>query len=185
MKKLLLITGDLACGKTTFAHILSMRYGACAFCKDSIKEVLGDTIGFANREENRRLSGASIALMGHIFSEFARLGRDLILEANFHSAELEELHSLAQEYGYAVRTLVLYGDVELLHARYLNRMRNENRHTVHLSTTFDVFDDFCAYTQNLRKERIPGEVQIINADDFAYQAAPEVLEGIDGFFMGD
>lgn len=46
MKKLLLITGDIATGKSTFANILSKRYHTNMFFKDSIKEVLGDTIGF-------------------------------------------------------------------------------------------------------------------------------------------
>lgn len=53
MKKLLLITGDIATGKSTFANILSKRYHTNMFFKDSIKEVLGDTIGFSNREENK------------------------------------------------------------------------------------------------------------------------------------
>ena len=44
MKKLLLITGDLATGKSTFARLLSVRYGIPMFFKDSIKEVLGDVI---------------------------------------------------------------------------------------------------------------------------------------------
>ena len=54
MKKLLLITGDIATGKSTFANILSQRYNTNVFFKDSIKEVLGDTIGFSNREENKK-----------------------------------------------------------------------------------------------------------------------------------
>ena len=57
MSKLLLIMGDLATGKSTFANILAGRYGISIFGKDTIKEVLGDTIGFANREENLKLSG--------------------------------------------------------------------------------------------------------------------------------
>ena len=56
MNKLLLIMGDLATGKSSFAEILSRRYQTNMFGKDSIKEVLGDTIGFANREENLKLS---------------------------------------------------------------------------------------------------------------------------------
>lgn len=40
MKKLLLITGDIATGKSTFANILSKRYHTNMFFKDSIKEVL-------------------------------------------------------------------------------------------------------------------------------------------------
>ena len=72
MGKLLLIMGDLATGKSTFANILSRRYDTQLFVKDSIKEILGDTIGFTNREENLKLSQATAALMYHIFSEFSR-----------------------------------------------------------------------------------------------------------------
>ena len=88
MRKLLLITGDLATGKSTFANILSQRYDTNVFFKDSIKEVLGDKIGFSNREENKKLSNASIELMFLIFSEFSKLSKNLILEANFYTTEL-------------------------------------------------------------------------------------------------
>ena len=110
MKKLLLIMGDLATGKTTFANILSQRYNAILFFKDSIKEALGDTIGFSNRAENLKLSRASAELMYLIFRQFSKLDRDLILESNFRVSELEQLHAIASENGYQVLTLVLNGD---------------------------------------------------------------------------
>ena len=181
MKKLLLIMGDLATGKSTFAKILSQRYDTNVFFKDSIKEVLGDTIGFSNREENLKLSKATMELMFFIFSEFGKLNKNLILESNFHTAELERLHELAQEYNYEVLTLILRGDVEILHKRYLNRMQNENRHPVHLSTTLDVFDDFKGCTEYLRSAKILGSIVNVNADDFSYQTNQEILAKIDEF----
>lgn len=181
MKKLLLIMGDLACGKSTFAGILSKRYNINIFSKDSIKEILGDTIGFANREENLMLSGATMELMFFLFFEFAKLDKPLILESNFHTKELETLQKNAAEYGYEVLTLVLRGNVEVLHKRYLHRMQSENRHPVHLSTTLDVFEEFKAYTERSRKEVIPGNVLEINADDFSYQTDEAILAKIDNF----
>lgn len=181
MKKLLLVMGDLATGKSTFAKVLSQRYDVNIFCKDMIKEVLGDTIGFTNREENLKLSKATMELMFFLFSEFAKLEKGLILESNFHTAELERLHQLAGEQGYDVLTLVLRGDVEVLHKRYLNRMNNENRHPVHLSTTMDVFEHFKGYTERSRAEVIPGNVIEINVDDFSYQTDAELLTKIDDF----
>lgn len=181
MKKLLLIMGDLATGKSTFANILSMRYETNVFFKDSIKEVLGDTIGFSNREENKKLSSATMELMFFIFSEFGKLGKNLILESNFHTVELERMHRIASENNYEVLTLVLRGDVEILHKRYLNRMHNENRHPVHLSTTLDVFDDFKRCTDYLRSEEILGNIIHIDADDFSYQTDIDILEKIDRF----
>lgn len=181
MKKLLLIMGDLATGKSTFANILSKRYDTNVFFKDSIKEVLGDTIGFSNREENKKLSNATMELMFFIFSEFGKLSKNLILESNFHTIELEKMHKMAFENNYEVLTIVLRGDVEILYKRYLNRMHNENRHPVHLSTTLDVFDDFKKCTEYLRTEKILGSTLYINADDFSYQTDKEILTKLDGF----
>ena len=184
MKKLLLIMGDLATGKSAFASILSKRYDTNVFYKDSIKEVLGDTIGFSNREENLKLSKATMELMLLIFSEFGKLNKNLILESNFHMLELEKLHKMADEKNYEVLTLVLRGDIEILHKRYLNRINNENRHPVHLSTTFDIFDEFKVYIEKSRNEEIPGKIININADNFSYQTDENILTSIDDF-MGN
>ena len=184
MKKLLLVMGDLAAGKSTFAGILSRRYDVNVFYKDSIKEVLGDTIGFTNREENKKLSRATMEVMCHLFSEFGKLQKDLILESNFHTIELEKLHRMAEEYQYEVLTLVLRGNVAVLHQRYLNRIYHQNRHPVHLSTTLDIFDDFKAYTEDVRKEAIPGKTIEIPADSFSYQTDEAILARIDAFMRG-
>lgn len=181
MSKLLLIMGDLAAGKSTFANILSGRYNISMFGKDSIKEVLGVTIGFSNREENLKLSKATMELMMFLLSEFAKLNKPLILESNFHTGELERLHEMAKENGYEVLTVVLRGDVDTLYQRYLNRMKNENRHPVHLSTTLDVYEDFKGYLEHSRKEEIVGDWVEIKADDFSYQTDEKLLKKIDDF----
>lgn len=181
MRKLLLIMGDLATGKSTFANILSQKYDISYYCKDTIKEVLGDTVGFSNREENLKLSKATVELMFFLFGEYTKLGKPLILESNFHKVDLERLHIMAEENGYEVLILVLRGDVEILHQRYLQRIHHENRHPVHLSTTLDVFEDFKGYTEWSRKEEIPGNAITINADDFSYQRDGALLKKIDGF----
>ncbi len=183
MSKLLLIMGDLATGKSTFANILSQRYDISMFGKDTIKEVLGDTIGFTNREENLKLSKATMELMMFLFAEFAKLNKPLILESNFHTGELERLHKMAKENGYEVLTVVLRGNVDVLHQRYLNRIQNENRHPVHLSTTLDVYEDFKGYLERTRKEAIVGEWIEINADDFFYQTNEKLIKKIDEFIL--
>ena len=183
MKKLLLITGDLATGKSTFSDILSKRYDTVAFTKDTIKEVLGDTIGFANREENLKLSKATMELMIFVFSEFAKLYKALILEANFHKADLERLHEIATAHNYEVMVLVLRGDINILHKRYLNRIYNENRHPVHLSTTLDIYADFKKYVETSRKEEITGNTLEIDANDFSYQQDETLLLEIDKFMQ--
>ena len=181
MKKLLLITGDIAAGKSTFSKILSERYHVAVFQKDTVKEILSDSIGFHNREENKKLSNAAVEMMCHIFSRMALTGNAVILEANFHEAELEKLHMIARENHYDVLTIVLRGDAEVLYRRYIHRMKEENRHPAHLTTTLDVKEDFMKSAERIRQERIVGETLIIDATDFSYQEDSAVLEQIDAF----
>lgn len=182
MKKLLLVMGDLATGKSIFSAMLSQRYDVNVFNKDSIKEVLVDHIGFSNREENLKLSAVTIELMIFLFSEFTKLDKDLILEANFHKADVERLYEMAADHGYEVLVLLLRGDLEILHNRYLNRIYNENRHPAHLSAALDIFEQFKDYIETARKEEIDGNVIQINANDFSYQTDKELLAKIDDFF---
>lgn len=181
MKKLLLIMGDLATGKSTFANLLSKRYDTVLFCKDPIKETLGDTFGYSNRAENLKLSQATAELLCLIFREFAEINKDLILESNFRIGELEKLHQIAAENDYQVLTLVLRGDVEVLHKRYLNRMHYENRPAVHLCAEYNTIEGFGAYLESLRTPNVPGSAIYIDANDFAYQADASILRSIDEF----
>ncbi len=181
MAKLLLIMGDLATGKSTFAERLSRRYQVNVFYKDTFKEILGDTIGFSNREENLRLSVASAALMRMIFSEFCKLNKDLILESNFRQEELEKLHAIAEEMGYEVLTVVLRGELNLLHQRFLHRLYNENRHTVHTCGGFENFETFKHYVTQQRNLEIPGKFMVLSADTFDYQRDETVLGDLDRF----
>ena len=84
----------------------------------------GDVIGFSTREENLKLSDAAVQLMIRTFEEFAKLEKSLILEANFHKRELQQLQDIAKTYDYEVMTLVLEADLHILHERYMNRMKN-------------------------------------------------------------
>ena len=182
MKKLLLITGDLATGKSGFAGILSGRYDAVVMYKDKIKEVLGDTVGFSDREENLKLSRATVELMTYGFSELAALGKDAILEANFKEGEMVRLHEIAEKAGYEVLTLLLQADVDLLYRRFVNRIENENRHPVHISG-FEGYESFKTYIERGRQEKCLGRTLLIDANSFDYQSDGAILSEIDEFMV--
>ena len=80
MKKLILIGGVLAGGKSTFSHLVGERFGISVVNKDRLKEILGDNINTANREENKKLSVISFELMLYLIEGE---GSALILESNF------------------------------------------------------------------------------------------------------
>lgn len=181
MKKLIIMTGDLATGKTTFSKILSERYNIEAYNKDTIKEVLGDTIGFTNREENLKLSHGTIGVMTHIFEKYAATGHDLILEANFHRDEIGKLKEIANMYGVEVLTLVFEAELHTLYERFVHRIEFENRHPVHKSAGLVDFEAFEEYILNSRKEVNIEDYVTIEATDFTYQTDAGILAMIDDF----
>ncbi len=183
MKRLLIITGDLAAGKSSFAKILSKRYCAEVMYKDRIKEILCDILGFKSREENLALSVATVELMIYHFSEIAELGYDLILEANFKEGELKKLHGIAEKKGYSVLTICLEADMDIIYRRFVNRIENENRHPAHLSG-FEGYESFAFYIEKARKEKPLGDVIKVNANDFSYQTDEKTLSQIDAFMGG-
>ena len=184
MNKLLLVTGDIAAGKSTFSSLLSQRYGVAVFQKDIVKEVLSGRLSFHRREDNQALSYAAVDLMCHVFSQTAPTGASLILEANFHTWEREALHASAAEHRYDVLTLILRGSPEVLHRRYLHRMHEENRHPTHLVAALHEVEDFIQVAQDLRAEPVPGDTLTIEATGFSYQTDPAILAQIDAFMGG-
>lgn len=152
MQKLILITGDLAAGKSTLAKKLSQNLNALYFTKDILKEILSDTVGFSNRQENKKLSIASVNVMNHIFSQYAFFKQDLILEANFHKDEIETLQNLANQNNYKVIILYLQGNSDTLFERFSNRIKNENRHPTHCTSDIIDKENFTKYLLSNRKE---------------------------------
>ena len=53
MKKIILIGGDLAAGKSTFAKLIEEKFNCLGIYKDNLKEILGDTIIVENRQEKK------------------------------------------------------------------------------------------------------------------------------------
>ena len=88
MKKLIIITGDLATGKSHLARLLSKRYGIKMYCKDTVKERLCEKYDYSEREQNKKLSRLAVSLMTYGLFRLRKSGEDLIMEANFRTDEL-------------------------------------------------------------------------------------------------
>ena len=140
MKKVIFIGGQLACGKTTLARNLSSELNIDYFYKDIFKERLCDVIGFANREENLRLSRGAFYMFCHIAEQYINNGESLILESNFRQEELDRLYKMFSDANYKVISIVLYGEEDVLYQRYINRFKNENRHRAHAN--FETKEEF-------------------------------------------
>ena len=179
MQRLIVITGDLAAGKSTLALSLSKYYQIPFITKDSLKEIACDVIGYSSREENRELSIVATSDMIYFFKQCALVKQDLILEANFRTEELKELEAIADENNYQVVLLVWTGDIPLLYQRFLDRLpgRHITHRSIHLEESYDRFAD---YINSLRDQDFvftPNYLDMSNLDeDEVVEEAVQILE---------
>lgn len=161
MNKLIIISGDLAAGKSTLAKRLGDYLSFVVINKDELKEIECDVFDYQTREDNKKLSLASMKNMVHFFSRLAKVGVDTILEANFRSEEVCEIADIASEYDYSVISIVLRGDQNILYRRFLERM--QNRHKAHMSIGLqNDFRKFIEYNDYLRNQDLVYDSHIID-----------------------
>ena len=177
MRKILLIGGDLASGKSTFSRFLSEQFNVTVVNKDIIKEILGDNFYVSNREENLKLSVASFELIEY----FVKASKDnLIIESNFKQHEIDRLFKYSNNVEFL--TLRFTCDDEILHQRFLSRL--DNRHYVHKSQDFTDIKDFLKVINNLRNVNYFGRVLNVNTTEFTNLYNNEqILTEIENFFQ--
>jgi shikimate kinase len=175
---LIIVTGFLATLKSTLSHQLGQALHIPVLNKDTIKEVLGDTIGFHNREENLKLSDATFHIMKHVAEKEILAGRDIIIEANFKKHELEILKHNEIFKGSHVITLFLYGDVDVLYERYLKR--DQNRHPVHQSTGLLSFEVFKESMKSYLREDCFGDIISCDTTVWTLDDERKLLEVVKG-----
>ncbi|MBN2299646.1 MAG: hypothetical protein V3569_00995 [Acholeplasmataceae bacterium] len=179
MSKLIIITGFLATLKTTISLRLSKDLGIPSLNKDSIKEILGETIGFTNREENLKLSFATFQLMKFMMMKNMDLNIDTIIESNFKPSEIKELENACRRQNIQILTIYLFGDVDVLYQRYIDRQ--PNRHPVHTSTGLISYEMFKQSMSQYRKEDCIGEVVSFDTTKFNEDIYHDILHTVEGF----
>ena len=151
MRNLIIISGDLASGKSTLAASLSAELNIAYIIKDTLKEIACDAIGYSSREENRKLSISATDSMIYFLKQTAMVGNPLIMEANFRHEEIVKIKAIAEENNYQVLLFCLKGDINLLYQRFLDRLTN--RHIAHQSLHLDYsLERFASYIEDIRNE---------------------------------
>lgn len=149
MAMVILIGGSLATGKSTLARNLANELHVMTLIKDDIKEKIVDEIGFTNRNENKKISLATMKVMLYLLDVAMKQALTIIIEANFHQDELAIIKEMINNYHYDYRFIKLTGDCDKLYDRFCHRAKYENRHKAHLSAGLLDFDAFKAYDNDL------------------------------------
>ncbi len=180
MGKLILVAGYPAAGKSVFSLRLAEKLGIQCFNKDTIKEILGEVVGFANRQENKTLSEATFFILKYIAQAFMKTDKPLILESNFRVSEEPYLRELIEEYGYDTLTFMLTGDLDVIYKRYALRECSPERHFAHKAANLVSADFFKEAVKSLADFNIGGRIVTVDMtgfDNVDYNGLYEIAEG--------
>jgi glucokinase len=132
MRRLLIVTGAPASGKSTVAALLASAYGLELWSKDQFKETLFDALGVSDAAWSRRLSDASFALLFSCAERVLERASGVLLEGNFRRGEHEApLLQLCQRRTCAVAQILCEAGEAVRAARLAQRASDPARHPGH------------------------------------------------------
>ena len=172
-KKIIVVEGHLASGKSTFVRQLSKELNIPYLIKDTFKIALCKSIPINNREEGRRFSPVTFDGMMYVTERMMETNFPIIIEGNFVPTGMKEIDEagiikeLVEKYGYDSLTFKFQGDTKVLHQRYVERENSAERGDANRDFSeipFDVFDEYC---RKLSRFSIGGEVTHVDTTDFS------------------
>ena len=171
-KKIIIVEGYLASGKSTFALSLSKAIGAPYLIKDTFKSALCKNIEITNRSESSKFSVVTFDAMMYVVERLMEMGCPVIIEGNFAPSgmkkidEAGEIKRLIETYEYQSLTYKFKGDTKVLHKRFVEREATAERGQAN-KLGFEVkYEDFDRWCQKLDPLDVGGEVIEVDTTDF-------------------
>ena len=171
-KKIIIIEGYLASGKSTFARQLSKSINVPCLIKDTFKIALCQNVSVENREESSIFSAVTFDAMMYVTERMFETGSPIIIEGNFVPAGIKKIdeagviRQLIEEYDYDSLTFKFAGDTQVLHKRYTEREKTPERgkvNTMGFDVPYDMFDTWC---HNLDNFDVGGKIIRVDTTDF-------------------
>ena len=155
----ILISGPPASGKTTFAKYASNELNILFVSKDTIKEILFDTIGFKNRNEKINLNIASNNIINYFLENIMIIKSSILIESNFENTQKDAINYLIKKYNYKLINVIFDADINILYNRFIERNNDSNRHKGHITNfTFPINDEKEFIINNLSLSEFKNEI---------------------------
>src|SRR5690242_4883591 len=130
---LVIISGPPCSGKTRLGSWLALELELPLFHRDGYKELLFDSLGWADLEWSQRLGGASYTLLYHAAATLLQAKRSLIIESNFDPQfDLQRLRDLANRHPFMPLQIRCMAEGAVLFERFKQRVASGERHPGHL-----------------------------------------------------
>ena len=172
-KKVIIIEGYLASGKSTFALQLSKTINVPYLIKDTFKIALCKNVSVTDRNESSMFSSVTFDGMMYVMERMFEAGLPVIIEGNFVPAGVKKtdeagtIKQLIDKYDYDSLTFKFSGDTRILHKRFIDREKTPERGQVNkrgFDVDYETFDTWC---HNLDKFDVGGKNIKIDTTDFS------------------
>lgn len=185
-KYIIIVTGELAAGKTSYGKKISEELKMPFFSKDEIKEILYDSLNNTNLdyEAKRKMGASSYAVFYYIIEEQMKVGLPLIAESNFVKESVPIINDLLNKYDYKSITIRFEGDLQILHKRFLNREYSDERPMGLVSNgMFDDFENFEKTAVKSKEFKINNNEILVDTTEFLKVDFDGIIEKIQKFMM--
>lgn len=171
-KKIIIIEGYLATGKSAFALQLSKSINIPYLIKDTFKIALCKNISVTSRTESSVFSTVTFDGMMYVAERMLETSIPIIIEGNFVPAGVKKIDeagaikSLIDRYNYTSLDFKFMGDTRVLHQRFLEREKTAERGEVNkigMDVPYSTFNQWC---HNLDGFDIGGETVRVDTTYF-------------------
>lgn len=132
---LIIITGLPGTGKTTLGKKLAEEFRLPFICKDDIKELLFDGLGWQDRERSKKIGKSSYDLLYFITEQILSAEKSLIVETNFNPKfDDKKFLDLKKKYDFVPFQIRCITDGEILLDRFTKRANSDERHPGHIDS---------------------------------------------------
>lgn len=145
----MLVLGRPASGKSTISAKIADRWGLPIVAKDTLKEILFDTLGVGDVSWSVKLGRASFALLDHIIELQLQTRTPFLIDATY-SAEYEnaKFQQWQKAYGFEAVQVLCTASPEELSRRFAQRLQDGTRHPGHVDE--ERIDEFHAVLNDAR-----------------------------------
>lgn len=171
-KKIIIVQGYLAAGKSTFARMLAKELGIPCFVKDTFKIALCRSVTIDSREVSSRFSAVTFDGMMYTAERLMESGAPFIIEGNFLPAGIKKtdeagaIRELIERYGYHSLTFKFGGEIGKLYRRFAEREGSPERGIANMMFTMPTAAEFEVFCRNMDGFDVGGEVIKVDTTDF-------------------
>ncbi|MCL2055986.1 MAG: ATP-binding protein [Oscillospiraceae bacterium] len=169
---IIIITGYLAAGKSTFARRLSEAISVPCIVKDTFKNALCASVDVDSREESSRFSAVTFDAMMYVAERHIETGCPIIIEGNFvpygvkKTDEAGVIKALIEKYNCRSLTFKFVGGTRILHKRFIERDILPERGQANMMGYEPSYDEFDLWCRNLDGFDLKDSIVMVDTTDF-------------------